>query len=93
MSAKAFMLWVWWVWWELVWVCASHHMLHAGMSTISVPVPFHGYARPKTPYEQFWNNEHPHVFAVHHTHTTSERKLHCLAAVCTQKGGSRVVGG
>ena len=62
-----------WVWWELVWVCASHHMLHVGMSAISVPVPFHWYAHPKTPYDQFWNNEHPHVFAVHHTRTTSER--------------------
>ena len=36
-----------------------------------VPLPFHWYAHPKTPYEKFRNNEHQHVFAVHRTHTTS----------------------
>ena len=50
-----------------VWVCVPHHVLRARMSTIFVPLPFH-WCRPKTLYENFWNDEHPHVFAAHHMH-------------------------
>ena len=74
MVHRLFGVWVWvWVWWEWVWVCTSHHVLRARMSTIFVPLPFYWYARPKTLYENFWNDKHPHVFAVHHTRTISER--------------------